>query len=206
MGAAGEGMLPPGMDLHVFSVRDARYQPWAQWVDGVLVINPVLVEAVGAAMATITPGAVLVTVDGSQHFTLGAVRNPRPFDTILPARPDLPMDPGAEVIPYDLMRQVFVHEQRNVLRLLAAVRAAAPWPRPLHGGPPAGDPLHRGAYAGAVAPHRGPGQPGPGHAAQAMDPLYGCRAAGLRRDGRGLPAAAASDDGRGLVLARVVRS
>ena len=114
--------------LHVINARDSRFNPWAEWVKGCIVINPVLVDSIAATITHTRPDAVAVTVDGSQHFTLGATNHPRRFDFILPGREDLPLEPQAEIVPYGLMRQVFMHEQRNVLRLLAAVRAAATVP------------------------------------------------------------------------------
>ncbi len=125
---AGANGMAPELDLQVLQARDPQFAPWANWEAGTLVINPALLASVTATIARSRPDAVAVTIDGSQHFVLGAVSNPRKFDFVLPGREDLPLQDGAEVIPYGLMRQVFMHEQRNVLQLLAAVRAAACMP------------------------------------------------------------------------------
>ena len=114
--------------MHVINARDPQFDPWARWVERRIVINPVLVDSIAATITRTGPDAVAVNVDGSQHFTLGATNHPRRFDFVLPDREDLPLEPQAEVVPYDLMRRVFMHEQRNVLQLLAAVRAAARMP------------------------------------------------------------------------------
>ncbi len=118
----------PELELEVLQARDPQYAPWANWEAGALVVNPALVASISATIARIRPDAIAVTIDGSQHFVLGAVSNPRKFDFILPNREDLPLEPGAEIIPYDLMRRVFMHEQRNVLKLLSEIRAAASVP------------------------------------------------------------------------------
>jgi hypothetical protein len=94
----------------------------------VLVTNPVLDEAISDVIMEQQPSAVAVTVEGSQHFLLGTLNHPRPFDFIIPGRDDLHVPGTPEIIPFHLMRDVFFHEQCNVLRLLADVRAATTAP------------------------------------------------------------------------------
>ena len=118
----------PLLNLQVLHARDPLYAPWANWEAGALVINPALIASIAGAIARIRPDAVAVNIDGSQHFVLGAVSHLRKFDFVLPDREDLPLELGAEIVPYDLMRQVFMHEQRNVLKLLVEVRAMASMP------------------------------------------------------------------------------
>lgn len=117
---------PTGLALHVVHGRDAAYAPWAQWVDGAIVVNPALGSSIADTIGRLRPEVVAVSVDGSQHLLM--IDNRRRFDFVLPGHEDLPLEPDAEIVPYDLMREVFGHEQRNVLRLLSAVRDLASVP------------------------------------------------------------------------------
>jgi len=72
--------VQPPLDLWVLQARDPRYAPWAKWEAGTLVINPALIASIAATIARTSPDAVAVNIDGSQHFVLGAVSNPRKFD------------------------------------------------------------------------------------------------------------------------------
>lgn len=42
---------------------------------------------------------------GNEHNVLGLIEHPRSFDFILPDNPDLPPIAGAEIVPYDYVRQ-----------------------------------------------------------------------------------------------------
>jgi len=121
-GAAG--LLPPssGLNVQFLNARAAAFQPWASWAEERLVTNPALLAAIEQRIAEVNPDAIAVTIDGSQHFVLGAVNHPRRFDFVLPSRPDLGLDETAELIPYDIVHKMFWHEQSNVLDMLHDIR------------------------------------------------------------------------------------
>lgn len=76
--------------------------------------------------------AVVSIVGGNAHFSLGLVNNPRRYDFVLPEAPDLPLETGAEVIPYGLMLQHLVGFSQDTTPVLAALRALVPGKPFLH--------------------------------------------------------------------------
>ncbi|HXT68220.1 MAG TPA: hypothetical protein VN700_00585 [Vicinamibacterales bacterium] len=68
---------------------------------------------------------VFSVIGGDPHHTLGLVAHPRPFDFVLPEVPDLPLDPHAEVVPYDGVRAALAEVARPHLDLTLRVRNAA---------------------------------------------------------------------------------
>ena len=67
---------------------------------------------------------VVSTVGGSAHDIIGLAQHPRPFDLVLPERPDLPLAPCAEILPAQAVREAIrlkmEDEQLDLVRLLAA--------------------------------------------------------------------------------------
>jgi len=47
---------------------------------------------------------VLSMIGGFAHYILGAAEHPRPFDFVLPSRPDLPFDDSRLLVPADAVR------------------------------------------------------------------------------------------------------
>lgn len=50
-------------------------------------------------------GPIYSFVGGGRHLATAYRRGPRPYDVYLPAAPDLPIDPEAEIIPVNALRQ-----------------------------------------------------------------------------------------------------
>lgn len=73
-------------------------------------------------------GPVFSWIGGSAHHTLGLLQHPRPFDFVLPSAPDLPLDPRAEVLPFDCVRAALLESMRDVLRLMRLLREATTGP------------------------------------------------------------------------------
>lgn len=90
--------------------------------DGTL--NPVLRDRVDAAHAVDPAQPLFACISGNEYHYVGLVDHPRPFDVLLPERPDLPLRPGVDIIPAGLLRQVLEGQMEGGLQLLAAVRAA----------------------------------------------------------------------------------
>jgi hypothetical protein len=60
-------------------------------------------------------------IGGSAHEILGLIKHPRAFDIILPEAPDLPLEPGAEILPAAAVRQTMeslMSVHLDLLRLL----------------------------------------------------------------------------------------
>lgn len=75
-----------------------------------------------AAIQRDRPSRILCFVGGSAPATLGTFEHPRPFDFALPWRRDLPCDAGAEIVPYDAIRQLVENMSEESLRTLARMR------------------------------------------------------------------------------------
>lgn len=67
---------------------------------------------------------VVSAVGGSAHDMIGLAQHPRPFDVVLPERPDLPLAPAADILPAEAVREAIrlkmEDEQLDLVRLLAA--------------------------------------------------------------------------------------
>ncbi len=90
--------------------------------DGAL--NPALQQAIAG------PVTLFGCISGNEYHYLGLVDHPRPFDFVLPDRPDLPIRQDAEIIPAGLMRETMrsqVVGGVGVLRALAAASDRRAW-------------------------------------------------------------------------------
>ncbi|AGW15252.1 hypothetical protein [Megalodesulfovibrio gigas] len=58
---------------------------------------------------------------GNVHNSLGLLEHQRKFDFVVPYEPDLPLDPAAELIPYDMMYEQFKLRNQGYLGLLSHV-------------------------------------------------------------------------------------
>ncbi len=67
---------------------------------------------------------VFSLVGGAVHQDVGLIQHARPFDLVLPDQPDLPLTPGAEIIPYDAVHAAMLARTRQYLDIMSAVRDA----------------------------------------------------------------------------------
>lgn len=58
---------------------------------------------------------------GNVHNILGLLDHKRKFDFVVPQEPNLPLDPAAELIPYDMMYEQFKLRNQSYLGLLSHV-------------------------------------------------------------------------------------
>lgn len=69
-------------------------------------------------------------VSGVQHVQMGIRRlsdpSEPPFDFILPEAPQMPLDPEAEVVPFECVCDALAHAYRNRFKMMARVAALAP--------------------------------------------------------------------------------
>lgn len=71
---------------------------------------------------------VVAAVGGSSAAVIGLVEHHRPFDFVLPAEPDLPLDPTRELAPVDGVRAALAAEEGKYTPLLEQVRALSHGP------------------------------------------------------------------------------
>jgi hypothetical protein len=73
-------------------------------------------------------GPVFSFVGGIRYLSLGVARHPTPYDFILPAAPELPLDPGAELLPYRALREKLEHDDGRHLETLERIAEVADGP------------------------------------------------------------------------------
>jgi hypothetical protein len=79
------------------------------------ILNPRITQKLEELIALNAPALLASFVLGNDHSVFGLVNDPRPFDFVLPERPDLGPAPGAEVVPYDLMRAMLADRVKRFL-------------------------------------------------------------------------------------------
>jgi hypothetical protein len=87
-------------------------------------LNPKL----GEQLADLPWRFVVLVCGGNEHNVLGIVRNKRPFDFVLSSAPDLPLQPGYELVPEALVREVLTSFMAESLQTMRAFRAATGLP------------------------------------------------------------------------------
>jgi hypothetical protein len=90
-------------DLRSLIFRGERYEPYAQFAEDGVKFHPAVAADLRAAIDEVHPTSLVVAVLGLDHWILGMSNEPRPFDFLVPALPQHPMSPEAELIPYDLL-------------------------------------------------------------------------------------------------------
>src|SRR5690242_20492750 len=90
-------------DVVALDLQREQYEPYVERKDnGLVVYNPLVVEAIGAAIAEHKPVGIATAIHGSDHWRDGVIRGPDPFDFVVPALPQHRMSPGVPLVPYDL--------------------------------------------------------------------------------------------------------
>ncbi len=91
-------------------------------------LNPALRAAIETALLDETPPLLFDCVSGNEYHFIGLVNHPRPYDFVLPSRPDLPIQPNTEIIPAALARRVLATQAGHAMACLKALRAAVQVP------------------------------------------------------------------------------
>lgn len=68
-------------------------------------------------------GKVITAVGGASAVVVGLVEHQRPFDFVLPAEPELPLDPTRELLPADAVRAALAAEEGKYTSLLEQIKA-----------------------------------------------------------------------------------
>ena len=132
---------------HIVAFAKAAYEYQASDVSEVRQIDArfvylydeAYVPVVGGAPAALNPrlcallnestwNFVVLVCGGNEHNVLGIVKNKRPFDFVLSSEPDLPLQPGHELVPEALIREVLKSHMSEPLAVLRAVRTATRLP------------------------------------------------------------------------------
>jgi hypothetical protein len=94
---------------HIWAVADAikPLPQGTQVIDLWKISNPFHRNEAPAmeALKDTLPDNIVSFIGGNRYEALAMYKHPRAFDFILPAEPDAPLEPGAEIIPYDAVRR-----------------------------------------------------------------------------------------------------
>lgn len=71
---------------------------------------------------------VVLSLFGNAYQVLGLINHPQKFDFVHPKRPDLPLNPDAEALPYGAVREHLVEQTKGSVDLLRAICAATALP------------------------------------------------------------------------------
>ena len=118
---------PPGsprVAARFIYLYDQAYTPNLVGLPDTLTLNPKL----DAQLAELPWNFVVLVCGGNEHNVLGIVRNRRPFDFVLSSEPDLPLQPGYELVPEGVIREVLKTHMEEPIRMIAAVREATQLP------------------------------------------------------------------------------
>ena len=114
---------PIGTHLHCIQMQSERFRPNITTIDGRTVLHPELRQRIETDIAGLprVPPFVCATVSGNEYFFVGHTEHPRPFDFVLPDRPELPVRTGVEIIPPSLMRATLERSTANALAIMSAL-------------------------------------------------------------------------------------
>ncbi|WP_373503573.1 hypothetical protein [Aestuariivirga sp.] len=127
-------------DSHIYALREAL-ETKPELPDGVsiellrnasekngTIIGDITVDDAVKRAAALTAGDLLVThYRGNQYNTLGLIQHPRPFDFVMQSVDGGKLQPGAEVIPLQMMRKYFADTLRGGYgKIMLRLKAACP--------------------------------------------------------------------------------
>jgi hypothetical protein len=119
--------LPPGCpraESRFIYLYDQAYAPILSGPPDASELNPKL----RAQLAEVSWNFVILVCGGNEHNVLGIVRNKRPFDFVLSGEPDLPLQPGYELVPEGLIREALKTHMVETLQTMRAFRSATELP------------------------------------------------------------------------------
>ena len=87
------------VDIELFP----KYNPLVGHAGGQLSLHPDVEPDLRRAVEAVEPQLVIGSFWSNQHFFMSTANLPRRLDFVLPSAPDLPLDPTAELVPYDVI-------------------------------------------------------------------------------------------------------
>ncbi|HXO03855.1 MAG TPA: hypothetical protein VN900_17455 [Stellaceae bacterium] len=104
--------------LTILPPSNPAFVPWCEHVDGQCIYNEQIGWAAADAVKRNSSALVVMSFWSNQHFFLSISNDPRRFDFVLPHDDDLPIDPEAELVPFDLMKKMMSHIFKETLGLV----------------------------------------------------------------------------------------
>lgn len=124
------GVLPDRLQVASIYVRHTAPFWGPQLVEmlspGVLGINPGFQRLLQSIDSADPANVLFVAVHGEEYFHLAGTAYPCPFDFYLPWRPDLPIEPGCQVLPLPVVQSQMTQRVSPAVRVLSAVRKFHP--------------------------------------------------------------------------------
>lgn len=114
----------PRIEGRFVYLYDPSYQPVLQGPAEAPELHPRLCEH----LVEFPWDFVVLVCGGNEHNVLGIVRNKRPFDFVLSSEPDLPLQPGYELVPEALIREVLKVYMADSLQTMRTFRSATELP------------------------------------------------------------------------------
>jgi hypothetical protein len=114
----------PRIESRFVYLYDPSYQPVVEGPAETPELNPKLREHLAASPWNF----VVLACGGNEHNVLGIVRNKRPFDFVLSSEPDLPLQPGYELVPEGLIREVLKSYMADSLQTMRTFRSQTELP------------------------------------------------------------------------------
>lgn len=150
---AAKAAARPGFRMAFLQLLVPEYQPLLSPQGNEVILNPRIRRALEALIGQQAPASIASFVLGNEHSVFGLVNHPRRFDFALPERPDLPMEPGTEIVPYDMMRAMLGEAvKRFMVPVLSSLRRVSGLPvRHFCSPPPIGSAAHIATYPGIAA-------------------------------------------------------
>jgi hypothetical protein len=100
-----------GFPLRGWAFGRGPQPPWSE--DGT--------ELHHAVQENLQTGRVFSIVGRSHHEERGLLQHPVPFDFVLPEAPDLPLTPGAQILPYEAVRETLLKIMTFDFQIMSAV-------------------------------------------------------------------------------------
>jgi hypothetical protein len=139
-----------------FFVHDVwKYQTqYAQSNDkGGVTFNGAVLRAIDRVVPPSYERQYVSVLGGNGHILLSLSRHPRPFDVVLPEQPDLPLEAGAEVLPFSyLAKTLLPFMLPYVWQLLSLRQAVGVRIYHLEPPPPCGDDDYMKTHLGSYIP------------------------------------------------------
>ena len=114
--------------LRFIQLLDADHSPNVEPGPAGMTLASALRERLDTEIAAAAGPALFQSISGNEYHFIGLVNHPRRFDFVLPSAPHLPIEPDAEIIPFDLMHAGLKNSMEYALVILACLRRVTKLP------------------------------------------------------------------------------
>jgi len=126
--SSGYGATRPPVEMAFAGLHNPLFEPPLQ--------GDRLTPALGGQVHHAQADLYVAAIGGNEHAAMSLLNHPRRFDVVLPDAPELPVQPGATLLPAALALALLEQWCAPHVELLAAYRAAVPGRRLVHLEPP----------------------------------------------------------------------